>query len=203
MRLRPSGSKGPVSVSLPGLRDYYASEAQTWEFMALTRARVVWASADGFAGRVRDAIAEALDQPRDVADVSAEVKAMRALMDRERPPSGFWDLKLSPGGQVDCEFAGQRQRLLHSEGGAQVSTRAMLADPALDPVLLSSWTFHQAIGQVLQAALDDAADPEGEPPALHRRLAQAVGLADLEDVKARMKDLRQAARAAFEALVSG
>jgi Glutamine synthetase adenylyltransferase len=34
MRLRPGGSKGLVSVSLSGLEDYYASEADTWEFMA-------------------------------------------------------------------------------------------------------------------------------------------------------------------------
>ena len=38
-------------------------------------------------------------------DVAADVRKMRALMDRERRPHGFWDLKLSPGGQVDAEFA--------------------------------------------------------------------------------------------------
>ena len=28
-------------------------------------------------------------------------------MARERPPKGEWDLKLSPGGLVDIEFAAQ------------------------------------------------------------------------------------------------
>lgn len=203
MRLRPSGSKGPVSVPLPGMVEYYGDEAQTWEFMALTRARVVWASTPEFGAKVGRAVADVLNTPRDRADVSAEVKAMRALMDRERPPSGFWDLKLSPGGQVDCEFAGQHHRLLDPASVGQTSTRAMLADPALDPVLLESWAFHQAIGQVLQAALDDVADPEGEPPALHQRLAAAVGLGDLTAVKAKMQALRTQARAAFEAVVKG
>ena len=41
MRLRPSGSKGPVAVSLTGFHRYHAEEAWTWERIALTRARVV------------------------------------------------------------------------------------------------------------------------------------------------------------------
>ena len=41
MRLRPSGNKGPVAVSLSGFRRYHAGSAWTWERMALTRARVV------------------------------------------------------------------------------------------------------------------------------------------------------------------
>jgi glutamate-ammonia-ligase adenylyltransferase len=42
MRLRPGAAKGPVSLRLSAVEDYYATEADTWEFMALTRARVVW-----------------------------------------------------------------------------------------------------------------------------------------------------------------
>ena len=54
MRLRPSGSQGPVAVSQAAFESYYAGEAETWEFLALTRARVVWASSPTFAaGRRR------------------------------------------------------------------------------------------------------------------------------------------------------
>src|SRR4029077_18288933 len=41
MRLRPTGNKGPVAVSLESFRRYHESEAWTWERMALTRARVI------------------------------------------------------------------------------------------------------------------------------------------------------------------
>ena len=41
MRLRPTGNKGPVAVSLKAFADYHASESWTWEHMALTRARLV------------------------------------------------------------------------------------------------------------------------------------------------------------------
>ncbi|MFZ3006996.1 MAG: bifunctional [glutamine synthetase] adenylyltransferase/[glutamine synthetase]-adenylyl-L-tyrosine phosphorylase, partial [Phenylobacterium sp.] len=49
MQLRPSGTKGPVAVSFAAFEDYYAREAETWELLALTRARVVWASSPVFA----------------------------------------------------------------------------------------------------------------------------------------------------------
>ena len=41
MRLRPSGRKGPVATQLSSFVAYQAEEAETWEHMALTRARVV------------------------------------------------------------------------------------------------------------------------------------------------------------------
>ena len=39
MQLRPSGTKGPVAVSFAAFEDYYAGEAETWEHLAMTRAR--------------------------------------------------------------------------------------------------------------------------------------------------------------------
>src|SRR6185436_19670752 len=41
MRLRPSGNKGPVAVTLATFENYQANEAWTWERLALTRARVI------------------------------------------------------------------------------------------------------------------------------------------------------------------
>ena len=59
MRLRPSGNKGPVAVSLASFRRYHAEDAWTWERMALTRARVV-AGPPPLRARVEAAIAEAI-----------------------------------------------------------------------------------------------------------------------------------------------
>ena len=56
MRLRPSGTQGPLAVSLKAFEGYYEGEAETWEFLALTRARVVWATSRAFAGSTGMAI---------------------------------------------------------------------------------------------------------------------------------------------------
>ena len=43
-RLRPHGASGPLVVTLDAFRDYFRGPAQTWERLALTRARVIFAT---------------------------------------------------------------------------------------------------------------------------------------------------------------
>ncbi len=46
LRLRPSGGKGPVATQLDSFIDYQNNEAETWEHLALTRARVIAGDAE-------------------------------------------------------------------------------------------------------------------------------------------------------------
>ena len=197
MRLRPSGSKGPVSVPLSGFQAYYSDEAATWEFMALTRARVAWASDPAFGARVTAAIEAALRRPRPGADTAGDVRAMRDLMDRERPAKGFWDLKLVPGGLVDAEFVGQFRQLQAAAGGGALSV-SILDQLAKDPALKETWVLHQALAQLLACAFDDKGDPEGESETFRTRLAEAAGEADFPALRLRLERVREAARKAFE-----
>ncbi|MNU46685.1 Glutamate-ammonia-ligase adenylyltransferase [compost metagenome] len=197
MRLRPTGSKGPVSVRLEALEEYYAEEAETWEFMALTRGRLVWASDAAFGARVEATLEAALRRPRPGVDVARDVRAMRDLMDRERRPKGFWDLKLSAGGQVDAEFVAQYRQLCAAAAGEAltVSTLEALRD---DPILAESWRTHQQLGQLMACAFEDKGDPDAEPAGFQQRLAETAGAPDFETLKARLIDLRLRARRAFE-----
>ena len=197
MRLRPSGSKGPVSVPISGFEAYYADEADTWEFMALTRARVAWASDPAFGDRVTAAIEAALRRQRDQEKTARDVRAMRDLMERERPAKGFWDLKLSPGGLVDAEFVGQFRQLQAAGKGAPL-TIATLEQLAADPALRDSWALHQSLAQLLACAFDDKGDPEAESETFRARLAEAAGEANVPALRRRLETTREAARAAFE-----
>jgi len=105
-RLRPWGAKGLLAVSVESFTAYQTSEAETWEHMALTRARVV-------SGGPRDArrlaalaatIIDGRAAARDGAKLRAEVLAMRADITAAKPGKGLWDVKLAPGGLVDLEF---------------------------------------------------------------------------------------------------
>lgn len=202
MRLRPTGSKGPVSVRLEALEEYYATEAETWEFMALTRGRLVWASDPAFGARVEATLEAALRRPRPGVDVAGDVRAMRDLMDRERRPKGFWDLKLSAGAQVDAEFVAQYRQLCAAGAGEPltVSTLEALKD---DPVLAETWRTHQQLGQLMACAFDGRGDPDAEPSGFQKRLAATVGAPDFETLKARLIDLRLRARRAFEEALPG
>ncbi|MNH53359.1 Glutamate-ammonia-ligase adenylyltransferase [compost metagenome] len=202
MRLRPTGSKGPVSVRLEALDDYYATEAETWEFMALTRGRLVWASDEAFGARVEATLEAALRRPRPGVDVARDVRAMRDLMDRERRPKGFWDLKLSAGAQVDAEFIAQYRQLCAAAAGEPLTVSTLEALKA-DPVLAESWRTHQQLGQLMACAFEGRGDPDAEPAGFQQRLAATVGVADFDVLKAHLTDLRGRARRAFEEALPG
>jgi glutamate-ammonia-ligase adenylyltransferase len=211
MQLRPSGTKGPVAVSFAAFEDYYAAEAETWELLALTRARVVWSTSAGFTQAAQAALAAALRRPRDRAVVAADVREMRELMARERPPKGDWDLKLSPGGLVDIEFAAQFLQLAHAgEGGPlEPNTAAALAalrDADLAPArtlgdLEGPWRLQQDLTQLIKVALGDDPDPAAEPAAFRALLARAGAARDFRQLQARLKAAQAVAHAAYGAIV--
>jgi len=200
MRLRPSGSKGPVSVRVSAFADYYANEADTWEFMALTRARVAWASDPAFSARVTGEIEAALRRPRPKVDVATDVRAMRDLMTRERRATGFWDLKLSEGGLVDAEFVGQFGQLQAAARGGRLSVRT-LDQLEGEPVLAEAWRLQQGLGQLFACAFDERPEPTDESTTFRQRLAEAVGEPDFEALVARLKRVRKAARDAFDQIL--
>ncbi len=113
MRLRPSGNKGPVAVSLSGFQRYHQSDAWTWERMALTRARIV-AGPVALRKKVRAAIDAAIIDAGDPDRIRLDAAAMRARMLRDLPPEGPWDVKARPGGQVEVEFIAQALQLVHA-----------------------------------------------------------------------------------------
>jgi glutamate-ammonia-ligase adenylyltransferase len=113
MRLRPSGNKGPVAVSLAAFRRYHAENAWTWERMALTRARVV-AGPPVLRRKVTTAIAAAICGGGAPDQLRADTAAMRLRMLRDLPADGPWDVKLRAGGQIEVEFVAQVLQLVHA-----------------------------------------------------------------------------------------
>ena len=120
MRLRPSGSKGPLAVGLSSFESYHKAEAWTWERMAMTRARPI-AGDQELARRIEGILATTLAIPRDAAVSKNNIIDMRALMLREHPPDNLWDLKRVRGGQIEIEFIAQYLELI--AGGAHQDLR--------------------------------------------------------------------------------
>jgi glutamate-ammonia-ligase adenylyltransferase len=119
MRLRPSGNKGPVAVSLDGFVRYHAEDAWTWERMALTRARVV-VGPTVLRRRIGQVIQTALQREDDPVRIRGNAAAMRARMERDLPPHGPWDVKLRSGGQIDVEFIAQVLQLIHAAARPEI-----------------------------------------------------------------------------------
>ena len=105
MRLRPSGSSGPLVSHIEAWAKYLQEEAWTWEHQALIRARVVCGN-DTMQRRFARIRREILERPREPARLQAEIVDMREKLRKEqrlKADDGF-DLKQGRGGIVDIEF---------------------------------------------------------------------------------------------------
>lgn len=100
LRLRPEGRSGPLASSAASFRKYRADRLETWERMALSRARPV-----GEAATSQPEIEELLSVPL-TAEEFEELLAMKHRIETERVPAHHWrrDIRHSAGGTDDVEW---------------------------------------------------------------------------------------------------
>ena len=198
-RLRPSGSQGPLVVSLDGFARYQREDAWTWEHMALTRARAVFGSSEARMA-VDAVIADVLDGNRPSRDIVADAIKMRADMAAHKPPAGPLDAKLLDGGLVDLEFTVHVAQLLRRTGFTPSLGRAIdaLAGQGLLPGDLR--LAHDFLTGLLVTLRLVA--PDSQPPTEATRvlIARALDLPDWDALLARLEATRHSVRSAWHAV---
>ncbi|HVU19220.1 MAG TPA: bifunctional [glutamine synthetase] adenylyltransferase/[glutamine synthetase]-adenylyl-L-tyrosine phosphorylase [Rhizomicrobium sp.] len=211
MRLRPTGNKGPVAVSLESFRRYHETESWTWERLALTRARPIAGSAE-LVREVESVVLAALVAKSDHAAILSDARDMREKVAAQFPCKSRWDLKYAPGGTVDVEFVAQAFQLLAAHGMPQVldvntsaalrklGSAGVLTDSDAD-TLITAGNFQSALTQVLRIAVDGTLDPRNATPGLKSLLARAGGATDFEALEENLARVQDAARAVFEKLL--
>ncbi len=109
--LRPNGNSGLLVTSLESFEKYQkgrgSNTAWTWEHQAITRARFC-AGDTALAGRFEAVRRAVLCAERDAEALRSEIHAMRDKVRTAHPvKEGMFDVKHSPGGMMDAEFAVQ------------------------------------------------------------------------------------------------
>ncbi|MBW4035521.1 MAG: bifunctional [glutamine synthetase] adenylyltransferase/[glutamine synthetase]-adenylyl-L-tyrosine phosphorylase [Proteobacteria bacterium] len=206
MRLRPSGNKGPVAVSLAAFRHYHAETAWTWERLALTRAGVI-AATRGFAPVVEAAIRTSLCRAVDPATIRADTIAMRARLAADAPPSGPFDLKHRAGGMMELGFIVEALQLIHGRtipALFQPGTAAALAALAEAGIMTATEAdalteadhWFRAV-QAMRRITGLAAPTQDAAPASLAPILAAAGALDFTALIARMEEQAAVVRRAF------
>jgi glutamate-ammonia-ligase adenylyltransferase len=211
-RLRPSGRAGPLATRLKAFETYQAEEAETWEHMALSRARVI-AGPLRFRTKVSKAIRTALIAPREPRKVAKDVAAMRALLDKEKGAGGPWNLKHAPGGLVDIEFLAQALQLSYAAGDPDLLCAMTI--PALEGAraagrlsdedcltLTAACRLQQDLTQALRLALDGPFDPDEAGEGLKGFLARTGEAPDFSSLTATLADTQAAVRKIFRRVIA-
>jgi glutamate-ammonia-ligase adenylyltransferase len=207
MRLRPSGGQGPVATQMRSFLDYQVSEAETWEHMTLTRARVVAGDAS-LGDEAHAAIGAVLGRARDVESLRKTVREMRALIAQEKGESDPWDLKLAAGGVIDIEFLAQYLALRHCAENPEllaVETAQVIANAgrlgflaAADAdLLVEAHRLYSTVMQMLRLTTEGAFDPARAARGVLRRIAAAADCPDFARLERQLVETRKAVRTLF------
>ncbi|MCS6925830.1 MAG: bifunctional [glutamate--ammonia ligase]-adenylyl-L-tyrosine phosphorylase/[glutamate--ammonia-ligase] adenylyltransferase, partial [Candidatus Binatia bacterium] len=186
LRLRPDGVNGPVVNSLPNTLLYYESWGQTWERMALLKARPIAGEIVLGEHFLREIAPFVFRRYLDFSTIE-DIKEMKARVERSLrgPERDGRNVKLGHGGIREIEFIAQALQLIHAGKDPHVRERNTLA--ALDrladgrylaapdrDVLRDAYRFLRQVEHKLQVVQDrqthSLPDDEAGMLALARRL---------------------------------
>jgi glutamate-ammonia-ligase adenylyltransferase len=211
MRLRPSGRQGPLATQFTSFVDYQTKEAETWEHMALTRARPIAGDVQ-LGAQVNDTIRAVLMRRRG-GTLRQDVYEMRRLIAQAKGDGDPWDLKLAAGGLIDIEFLAQYLLLRHADAEpslvcvsalAVIETAAArgLLDAERARVLGNAYRLFSDVTQILRLTLDPGTDPRAANEAVKRRLAKVAGQPGISALESYLDDMRVEVRRVFDNVLS-
>ena len=212
MRLRPSGSSGPIAVSLKAFEQYHVADAWTWERMALTRARVITGD-QALRERIEEVIRRTLTQPREPAQLLIDVAQMRAKIATERKAHSLWNVKYIRGGLVDMDFLAQYLMLAHAPKQPEVLARTTqgafrrlatvgVLGPNLAADLVAGVRLMHQVQSYLRLTSGDLFDEAAAPASVRDALAAATGSSDFSALKDRLIQSAQKTSEVYDSLIA-
>ena len=215
LRLRPEGSAGPLARSFDSMENYYAGFGETWERLALIKARGV--------GGSRELAYEFLRQhqpfiyPRSASpDLLDEIAGIKRRIERDIVGADKLerDVKLGRGGIREIEFIVQTLQLIHGARHPFLQEPSMLkALRALRELDLlpreevltcdNTYRFLRRVEHRLQIEGEQQTHLVPQDPEALRRLALSLRFSSSEDFTATLQERMRAVRPIFQRIVSG
>ena len=215
LRLRPEGSAGPLARSLESMENYYAGFGETWERIALIKARGIAGSRELAYDFLR--LHQPFIYPKSATpDLLEEVANIKHRIERDvvGPEKLDRDVKLGRGGIRDIEFIVQTLQLIHGARNPFLQESSMLkALRALreldllphDEVLAldNAYRFLRRVEHRLQIEAEQQTHTVPDEPKPLSRLAQSLRFSSASDFTAALHNRMGAVRPIFERIISG
>lgn len=214
LRLRPEGTAGPLVRSLESMENYYAGFGETWERIALIKAR-------GIAGS-RELAYEFLRQhqpfiyPRSpTPDLLDEIANIKRRIERDvlRLDSVERNVKLGRGGIREVEFVVQTLQFIHGGRNAFLQNTSTLgalrslAELELIPLkevvdLDRGYRFLRLVEHRLQIEAEQQVHTIPQERAAVDRLVRGLGFDSAKSFNSELKTHTQNIRAVFDRVIS-
>src|SRR5262245_6919806 len=215
LRLRPEGSAGPLARSLESMENYYAGFGETWERIALIKARGIAGSRELAYDFLR--LHQPFIYPKSVTpDLLEEIANIKHRIERDvvGPEKLERDVKLGRGGIRDIEFIVQTLQLIHGARNPFLQQPSMLeALRALreldllphDEVLAldNAYRFLRRVEHRLQIEAEQQTHTVPDEANPLTQLAQSLRFSSAGDFTAALHDRMGAVRPIFQRIISG
>jgi glutamate-ammonia-ligase adenylyltransferase len=213
LRLRPEGTRSPLVRSFSGMENYYAATGQSWERMALIKARPV-AGDFSLGGELLESL-HSFRYPRHAPpSLLAEIAAMKTRTEKEVVGAANLrrDVKSGYGGIREIEFIVQTMQLLHAgrfpflqtgstiEGLDQLVRYELMKRP--DAVFLQeAYWFLRTLEHRLQIREERQTHSLPTDPEQLDLIAESFGFPDGRSLQKKTNDLRDEVRSHYDALL--
>ena len=214
LRLRPEGSAGPLARSLESMEHYYGGFGETWERLALIKARSIAGS--------RETAYEFLRQhqpfiyPRSpTPDLLAEIANIKRRIERDVLAKEDLErnVKLGRGGIREIEFVVQTLQFIHGarhtflQEPSTLKALRGLAELELIPraeilELDRAYRFLRQTEHRLQIEAEQQTHTVPVSPPALLRLARSLGFPESEAFKAALHHEMQAVRSVFNRIIT-
>ena len=205
VRLRPEGEKGVLTLPAEKAIAYYKNRAQTWEFLAFTKFRLITnphPTAKTFFQEVTTLWKEKGRDP----NLIDEVLAMKQKIEEKRAHgiSDNLQIKTGCGGIIDIEFAVQTWQM--RKGFPQTSTRLSLKAMGEEfqkeaEVFQEGYDFLRKIESTLRKWDFIASSHLPEDKAKRAQLALRAQFSSESELMNQLQSVRRKVRASFESLM--
>ena len=214
LRLRPEGSAGPLARSLESMENYYAGFGETWERIALIKARGIAGSRELAYDFLR--LHQPFIYPRSpTPDLLEEIANIKHRIERDivGPEKLDRDVKLGRGGIRDIEFVVQTLQLIHGarnpflqEPSMLKALRALRELDLLPPdevlALDNAYRFLRRVEHRLQIEAEQQTHTVPDELDPLTRLARSLRFASASDFTAALQNRMGSVRPIFQRIIS-
>src|SRR5881392_903174 len=215
LRLRPEGSAGPLARSLESMENYYAGFGETWERLALIKARGIAGSGELAYEFLRQH--QPFIYPKSTThDLLDEIASIKRRIERDIVGTENLerDVKLGRGGIRDIEFIVQTLQLIHGARHPFLQEpnmlKALRALRELDLLasqevlaLDNAYRFLRRVEHRLQIEAEQQTHTlPDQPEALHH-LARSLRFSCANDFTAALQNRMGSVRPIFRRIISG
>jgi glutamate-ammonia-ligase adenylyltransferase len=214
LRLRPEGSAGPLARSLESMENYYAGFGETWERIALIKARGIVGSRELAYDFLR--LHQPFIYPKSVTpDLLEEIANIKHRIERDVVGAEKLgrDVKLGRGGIRDIEFIVQTLQLIHGARNPFLQEPSMLkalrALRELDLLprnevleLDNAYRFLRRVEHRLQIEAEQQTHTVPDEPDPLSRLAHSLRFSSASDFTVALHNRMGSVRPIFQRIIS-